>query len=284
VAECDYGTWSEECGCPEHHVPSCWPVPLVSCCDDLTITPQTPPERVAVIERSMRMAVELLHALSGRQFGLCPRTVRPCRDACQDTVDAVWVDGQLRPMLMGGQWYNDPCGTCKTDCSCTEICEVTLPGPVERIIRVRLDGAEVEPLDYRVDNHRKLVALNGLCWPTCQDMNASPLEGGSFEVTYLRGKPVPETARYMAGLVACELVVACTPSAGDCKLPDNVTSVVRQGVELDLSPLILGTGGRTGIPEVDLWLKTVNPTGTYTRSRVYSPDRKLPRRRTDCVI
>lgn len=283
MADCDYGTWSTECGCPEHHVSSCWPVPI-SCCPQLVIGTDTPPDQVAIIERSQRMAVNMLNALSGNQFGMCPRTVRPCRDRCAQTVSTVWLDGQLRPILDQGVWFNEPCGTCRTGCSCVALCEVTLPGPVERIIQVTVDGAVVPNTAYRVDNHRKLVRTDGGCWPVCQDMAALPTEPNTFEVQYLRGgKPVPEEGRFMAGMLACELVKACLPELGECALPGNVTQLAREGVTLEMEQLVLGMGGRTGIPEVDLWLSIVNPRNTRTRSRVYSPDAMPPRRRSDCA-
>jgi hypothetical protein len=285
MADCDYGTWSTECGCPEHHAPSCWPVPI-SCCPQLVIGPDTPEAQAEVIERSQRMAVGILNALSGNQFGLCPRTVRPCRDRCVsgNPLTTVWLDGQLLPVLDQGVWYNETCGICRTtDCSCTAVCEVTLRGPVERIISVTLDGAVLPNTSYRVDNHRKLVRTDGECWPVCQDMTLPPTEPNTFEVQYLRGLQVPEEGRFMAGLLACELVKACLPELGECGLPANVTQLAREGVTLDLAPFVLGMNGKTGIPEVDLWLSAVNPSDARTRSRVYSVDRMPPRRRTDCA-
>jgi hypothetical protein len=280
VLECP-GEWSNDCGCPDAHN-YCWPRPDTGCCEDLQITDDTPPERVLLIERMLRMAVEVLHGFSGRQFGMCPRTVRPCRDRCQESGGTL-----LDPYILDGEWFNNACQRCVTDCSCTEVSEVTLPGPVQRIVEVRIDGVVVDPADYRVDNKRKLVAQNGLQWPTCQDMSAPAGGPGTWTVTYLRGKPVPEMGLFVAGMLACELVKACTPGAeGACRLPSNVTSVVREGVALELDAFTIGGPdgrsefGRTGIPEVDMWLTLVNPRRTTTRSRVYNPDRRRPRRTT----
>jgi hypothetical protein len=281
VLECP-GEWSNDCGCPEAHN-YCWPRPSTECCTDLAIDDTTPPERVLLIERMLRYAVEVVHGFSGRQFGMCPRTYRPCRDRCQETAGG----RLLEPYILDGEWFNAPCQICVTDCSCTQICEVTLPGPVQRVLEVRIDGQVVDPADYRVDNKRKLVAQNGLCWPVCQDMTLPAGQVGTWTVTVLRGKPVPEMGLFVAGLLACELVKACTPAtAGECRLPANVKSVVREGVSLDLEPFVVGgtdgnpAFGRTGIPEVDLWLTMVNPNKTTTRSRAYSPDRRRPRRTT----
>jgi hypothetical protein len=281
--------WANECGCPESHN-YCWPEPLVNCCAALVITPETPPEQVLIIDQAKRIAVQILHAFSGRQFGLCRRSVRPCRDGCNDPgpVATAWVDGQLRPILDGGVWYNrDVCGTCApSGCGCAALCEVTLPGLVQEIIDVRLNGDIVDPTTYRVDNHRKLVRVGADCWPTCQDLRLPDTEDNTFSVTYLRGKPVPEGGRWASGLLACELIKACSPAAGECALPDNVTSVTREGLTLDLAPFIIGGAdgaiafGRTGVPEVDMWLVAVNPNKLRSRSRAYSPDRPNPRRST----
>jgi hypothetical protein len=64
----------------------------------------------------------------------------------------------------------------------------------------------------------------------------------------------------------------------DCALPRRVTSVSRQGVNytiLDQQDFIAEL--RTGIYEIDLFLKTNNPHGAKKRSRVFSPD--IPRAR-----
>jgi hypothetical protein len=278
--------WTNDCGCPDAHN-SCWPEPIVGCCPELQVDETTAPEQVAIIEQSKRIAVQLLHAYTGRQFGLCPRIVRPCRDACTQPVGTEWVEGQLRPTLYSGVWINDRCGKCgPTGCSCTTVSEVTLPGPVYAIVEITLDGVVLSPLDYRVDNRRKLVAQGTFTWPTCQDMTKPAGEVGTWTVEYQRGMPVPEAGRWAAGLLACELVKACDPAtAGECRIPENARSIVREGVTLDLEPFVLGgvdgSGfGKTGIPEVDMWIASVNPYKLKSRSRVYSPDRPAPRRTT----
>lgn len=279
------GSWVEDCGCG-FHAP-CWPRPDTSCCESLTITPETPQEQADRIERVLHIAVEILWAMSGRKFGLCPVTVRPCRDSCQPASSVNW-GGVLNPLLIEGRWYNgDPCGKCTTSCSCTELCEVTLPGPVNKILEVKIDGLVLGPGNYRVDNGRKLVATGEVCWPTCQDLSAPAGAEGTWTVTYLRGVPVPAAGRWAAGLLACQLMAACEPAtAGECQLPGNLQRIAREGIELDLAPLTIGGRdgvvefGRTGVPEVDLWLAAINPGRHRGRARVYSPDRPRPRTTT----
>lgn len=284
--------WTNLCGCPESHN-YCWPEPLVDCCPELLIDETTPPETAAIINQAKRVAVQVLHSFSGRQFGLCLRTVRPCRDDCRDngSVPVAWVDGQLRPTLEGGVWYNrGACGTCgPSGCGCSALCEVTLPGPVQEIVEVKLNGIVIDPSEYRVDNYSKLVHLttdNNACWPKCQDLSKPDSADNTFSVKYRVGKPVPEGGRWAAGKLACELAKACLPGTGDCLLPDNVKTISREGVTMELGPFIIGGAdgkiefGRTGVPEVDMWLMAVNPHKVRSRSRVYSPDRPRVREQT----
>lgn len=268
--------WVNDCGCVRSHN-YCWPRPDTSCCTALQLPDDADPEGepALALERILRISVSILHGLSGRQFGLCPVTVRPCRDTCTQAVPAgaAWVT----PDLVDGKWLNIACGSCAGSCSCSSVCELVLPGRVESIDEVMVDGAVVAPANYRVDNHRFLVAQGDYCWPTCQDMSAPAGSEGTWSVTYLRGRPVPAAGTWAAGLLACELVKACTPGmSGECALPANVKSVTREGVAIDFEQVrvaLEGNKGRTGIPEVDLWLQTVNPYGVTGRARAYSPDR-----------
>ncbi|MCA1841574.1 MAG: hypothetical protein LC792_00015 [Actinobacteria bacterium] len=228
----------------------------------------------------LHVSVETMWRLSGKQFGLCPVTVRPCRDKCADPIRTEWVRGQLRPVLDGGVWYNDPCQKCTNGCSCVELSEVTLPGPVESIVEITIDGQVLGAANYRVDDHRRLVAQGDLQWPTCQDLTVPLGQVGSFGVTYQRGLPVPAGGLWAAGLLACQLVMACSGSS-ECSLPANARQIAREGVTLDLAPVLVdGSGFRTGVPEADFWLNSVNPYRATGPSRVYSVDRPRPRTTT----
>jgi hypothetical protein len=188
------------------------------------------------------------------------------------------VRGQLQPLLENGKWYNEPCMKCTTGCSCVELCEVTLPGRVDSIVEITVDGIVLGPANYRVDDHRKLVATGELCWPTCQDLSKPLGQAGTFGVLYKVGMPVPEFGLYAAGLLACELIKACSVGGGPCALPANATRVVREGLTMDLTPVLIGSSGfRTGIPEADAWLQSVNPYKVTGPSAVYSPDKRRPR-------
>lgn len=123
-----------------------------SCCDALNNAEET------IAQKCIDSAAEILWALSGRQFGCCELTVRPCRtddcDPCGNGNGTPWV-----PVKEGGEWINVRCNTCKGGCSCSEICDLYLPGPVCEITEVMIDGRVLPPTAYRVDNGNKLTAL-----------------------------------------------------------------------------------------------------------------------------
>jgi hypothetical protein len=233
----------------------------------------------ALQDFAKRVAVELVWRLSGRRFGLCETTVRPCRRRCDQPRLPTWPPppgGGWWPVLTGGSWINAACGSCRPDCSCAELCEITLPGPVHSVAEVQVDGQVLDAGAYVVHDHRVLVRTDGGCWPDCQDLTAKPGEPGAFVVTYTQGVAVPPGGQYAAGVYACELVKSCT--GGNCRLPKRVQSLTREGVTLTfLDPLDFLDKGRTGIPEVDQWIAAVNPAALREPSRVYSPDLPPPR-------
>lgn len=288
VLEC-VNPWETECLCGAKHMP-CWPRPDTSCCDRLEPADPTP-EQTAQIERMLHVSTEIIWRLSGKQFGACPRTIRPCRQSCADRPTYGYWSGMLwTPVLDNGTWFNRKCDTCFSNasgCACSELCEVDLPGPVSEILQVKVDGGILDPSEYRVDNARKLVrtsvtvsATAPTCWPTCQDLAKADTEEGTFSVTYRPGQPVPQSALWAAGLLACELMKACDGDK-ECALPTNAQRIARQGVTVELTPVLVKPGAfATGIPEVDLWLQSVNPYKSAMRPAVYSPDRRMPRATT----
>jgi len=156
-----------------------------------------------------------------------------------------------------------------------------LDGPVQEIVEVTLGDLVVPPEAYRVDNHRELVRTDGVCWPRCPDLHAACGEDGAFCVTYTRGLPLDDAAMWAYSIYACELVKACTPGASGCRLPKRVQNVTREGVTMTfVDTMDYLDNGRTGLPEVDQWLAAVNPYGLRQRSRVLSPDHRVPRRTT----
>lgn len=246
----------------------------VSCCPKLDAAfGSADPDVVASAQSAVDYAAALLYGLSGRQFGVCPVTVRPCREGCGAAGGGPWT-----PTLIDGRWYNLSGSCAGDDCGCCSVCEIVLPGPVDSIVEVLIDGAVVPPTDYRVDNYRSLVRTAGECWPDCQDLTAAPTEPGTWQVTYMRGIPLDAAGQRAVGRFACELFLACVGDS-NCCLPARAKTVVRQGITMDLlDPMEFLTGGRTGIYEVDLWLSMVNPNSLPRSPAVLSPDMPQYRR------
>lgn len=257
----------------------CDPWPFVPCCDVEAF-------EEADVQRWTRVASQTLWALSGRRYGPCPVTVRPCRRACLESYaypvswQAGITSGPWVPYIgVDGQWRNASLCGCTSDCSCGELCEVYLPGPVYDVVSVQIDGQALPPGSYRVDAPGKLVRTDDGCWPSCQDMAAAPGEPGTFVVTYRWGLPLDEAAIAAVSELTCHLMKGCGGGSCGCKAtPRGATRFVRQGVELDFGdPTLIYKEGRTGLPFADLWLSAVNPYRLTSPSRVYSPDFKRPR-------
>lgn len=212
----------------------------------------------------------VLWALSGRRFGLCTRTVRPCPPARPDValVRAPTTGGAYSG-LTGSLWPG-PCGHTAPGCGCARGRGYTLPGPVNAVTEVVIDGAVLDPGEWRADGDT--IIRVAAPWPMAQDLTLEATEPGTWAVTYVRGIPVSDAGQYATGILAGEVLKAIRGNAG-CKLPPRAQSVSRQGVDVQLiDPDTFLQGGRTGIPAVDLWLVAVNPRRIASPPQVWSPD------------
>jgi hypothetical protein len=235
-------------------------------------------------QAAMEYGAFTIWAATGRRFGLCPQTIRPCGRYCGNSQNAGywWSEGTWMPYIFNGEWRNcwGGCGDCPGCCSCDPACQVWLPTPVYSVSEVTIDGDVVDPNTYRVDNGRWLVRTHNEseddCWPQCQNFNIN--EGtDTFYVTFLKGKPVPSVLLRAASELACEWAKACV--GAECRLPGRVTNVARQGVSISMVSLDeLLRNGLTGVTTVDQIIRSFNPYGLNARMRIDSPD--LPGHRT----
>ncbi|MEU9576313.1 hypothetical protein [Streptomyces chilikensis] len=254
----------------------CEPWPIRPCCD---IPEDMSEEDVAFWQMA---ASQLLFRLSGRRWGpSCPITIRPCGKSCIDGLitSGSWSAPHMVPYIdTGGAWRNwMGCG-CKSSCSCTQLCELRLIGPVHDVVEVLVDGEVLAPEAYRVDAPNVLVRVDGGCWDACQDLQAPPTEVGTAAVTYRVGLPLDEAAIAAVSALFCHLLTTCGSSCGCGVNRQGVTKLSRQGVTLDMDPAALLEGPLTGIGDVDRWIMSVNPYGLAAPARVASPDQRLPRR------
>lgn len=246
-----------------------------ACCDNWATAD------AALQQAATDWATMILWASTGRQYGQCPITVRPCGlgTPCGDgslNWSGWWpgVGGMgWVPYNFNGEWFN--CG-CPAACSCDPRCQILLPEPATGVSSVTIGGVTIDPSAYRVDNNRWLVRTDGECWPQCPDMNTDDSDT-VFEVAMLRGTPVPAPLLNAAGTLACEYLKAC---GGDrsCRLPSRVQELARNGVTVSFVDVdLLLDKGLTGINEVDMIIRALNPSSLPYRLRVRTPDVRPPR-------
>ena len=236
-----------------------WPV-------DETCLPTLPEESsdegyqsaAASLEAAQVLAVQVLWALSGRQYGVCPAIVRPCPQSYPPRYYG------RRPLPSSYEIFSwADYGWALTGCGCGGRCTVTgpgmvhLPGPVAEIVAVTINGVEIDPTEYAVEGDVLYRIGSSSAWPS-QDMSRPATEPGTWQVEYLRGIEPPAGAAKLVSLLTTEFYNACT--GGRCRLPRTVTEVTRQGVTHRIAnPNDIYATGKTGIPEIDLWLAAVNP-------------------------
>lgn len=139
--------------------------------------------------------------------------------------------------------------------------------PVTKIHTIRTrDGKILDPSSYYLVDHSTIQAAAGVPWTPC-----------NIEVTYSYGSEVPVAGKMAARTLAIEFAKLWAGD-DDCILPQRVTSIARQGVTytlLDSQDFIAEL--RTGVYAIDLFLKSANPDGARSKTRVFSPD--VPRAR-----
>lgn len=247
-----------------------WADPADACapCDDYEFDP-------ALLIDGITVASGVLYNLTRQRWaGICTQTIRPTTCGC----------GAYR----GRWWTGTGCG-----CGCGGVSELILPGyPVVDVLDVTIDGETIDPARYRIDDRSRLVYMpdpddtsDRRAWPCCQRLSRPAGEEGTWSVTYEYGQEPPLGGVKAAASLGCQLAIAClpadSPAGKQCRLPKRVTSITRQGVTLAIiDPLSLFKDGLTGLPEVDLWVASVNLGDQRRRGRAYVPGRHRPRRTT----
>lgn len=226
-------------------------------------------------EEAIQVASNLLWAMSGRKY--TGETVVTERYTCTLRNNRMGPSVKTNsPVLFGGDVYNIPTG------DFDEYSELTADGispesriklrgrPVTEIISMRnRHGKIMDPSSYYLVDHSTIHVRAGTPWTPC-----------NTEITYKYGIPVPTAGKMAARKLAIEFARLWS---GDemCELPQRVTSVSRQGVSytiLDNQEFIQEL--RTGLYEIDLFLKTVNPDNARRKSKVFSPDQPRARKYT----
>lgn len=202
-----------------------------ACADPLD--PPVPAVYGWTTDEIIRVASRILFLRTCRRYpGVCDVSLRPC----------------------------DPCRECGSCCECRyTFVPLAGPYPVVGVTEVKIDGVVIPNTSYRLDEYSRLVRTDGETWPRNQSMDNDPDDAGpggerTFIIRYTVGRDVPDDLQYAATLLACELKRAC--GGQTCRLPDRVTSVVRDGVSFDLiDPAEIAQGSSFGVPQIDAILK-----------------------------
>jgi len=224
-------------------------------------------------EEAAQVASHLLWAMSGRKYtGVTTVTERYTCTLRNNRMGP--SDRTNSPVLFGGDVYNIPSG------DYDEYSELVADGlspdsrirlrgrPVTKIHALRSKtGTILDSSTYYLVDKSVLHIRAGTPWTPC-----------NVEITYSYGLPVPVAGKMAARKLAMEFARLW---AGDemCELPQRVTSVSRQGVSytiLDNQEFIDEL--RTGLYEIDLFLKVVNPDNARRKAKVFSVDTPRARR------
>ena len=226
-------------------------------------------------EEAARVASYMLWAMSGRKF--TGETTVTERYTCTLRNNRMGPSSKTNsPVLFGGDVYNIPSG------DYDEYSELTADGmspdsrirlrgrPITKVHAIRnRTGQILDPGQYYLVDHSTIHIKAGTAWTPC-----------NTEITYSYGTPVPIAGKMAARKLAIEFARLWSGDEG-CELPQRVTSVSRQGVSytiLDNQEFIDEL--RTGLYEIDLFLKVTNPDNSRRRSKVFSPDQPRARRYT----
>lgn len=145
---------------------------------------------------------------------------------------------------------------------------------VVSLVRVLWDGTE-QPVVYRTVGNAVLVhdPHHPYEVPLWRTNWASTHREHVYRLTYQFGSTVTPTARVMLLHYAAQFFLFLTGDTDDCQLPENVTSIDREGLGLQLAtPQDFLDRGRTGIAKIDTWLSQINAKRAFRPSAVYTPD------------
>lgn len=223
------------------------------------------PER----EYAVDAAVAVLWALTGRVYGLRAVEARPCPPSTVGAPGGAIPLAPSRgwePVLHSGVVRN--VSTVAVDCG--KGSGILLPGPVASLIGWAVDGEEMNIAGLQLNGNTVLRTAGG-GWPR-QDLTLPSTEPGTFAIRYLQGAEPPAGAEYVVGVLAAEFYAAAT-GEGKCRLPRRTSQVQRQGVTVSVAdPEEVINAGLTGIAEIDMWIRALNPYRLAQPTTVWSPD------------
>ena len=161
------------------------------------------------------------YSVGGMSCHLCGHAARPVRSCSPASSPHINLDGQ---------WVN-ACG-CQTDCSCTAVSEIILPGSSA--------SSETSPSTEWSSPRLPTVSTTTPGWcgrtgtsgPPVKTWDSRPERSGRSPSNFSPPRPLMRGA-YVGGILACEYAKACS---GDrkCKLPSGVTEITRRGITMSI--------------------------------------------------
>lgn len=253
----------------------------------------------------IQLASLVLWANTGRRYGLCLRTVRPCFPIGHQY-------GFRSELARGADWFqrfSDLDDLLSTEygastalagwpstwtCSCS-LPVLQLPGPIAAIQSVVVDGVVLPQNAFRIKTgghmaRRVVIRADGESWPCQNDLMADPTvvpatAGGvpAWQVTFWQGRAIQQLQKDITGILALELArFKCRSPRCDEAMNQQLSRVARRGVTKDYDVKMTKdekTGQvRTGIRPVDDWVNAVNPSGLRRPPKMVRADDSERRR------
>lgn len=239
--------------------------------------PSGVPEEAVV--QAIEAASDVLYQLGGRRWpGVCDATVQiyelfPWVLPLPEGGQVGWRD----PAYWGSGSYWAPYGMAAGFFWREQGKILTLPGPILDIRAIRLSGVLLDPSAYRIVDWSEVVRTDGGVWPMRGFISdVVP----AIEIDYSFGQAPPQVGRMAAASLARELVLAFV---GDdtCRLDRRVKAIIREGITEQMGLGLPGISeslrdGNTGIPEVDLFVHTHNPSHLKRSARLLGMGRRYP--------
>jgi hypothetical protein len=197
-----------------------------------------------------------------------------------DPVDAAEIAQRIMYELLGRRWVWPAVTTTETVEIGPRQQVIVLHGrPVVDVESVTLEGS-TDPLAYTVENKHRIrltrAAMAGDYWPTGRLLGYCP-GPRRIAIRYTYGSPAPAEVQLAIDVLAEEFQKVIDGDIGECRLPDRVTSISREGMNMTLlDPQDFLDQGRTGIEEVDQALSRFNPTHARRPARVYGRANRPP--------
>jgi hypothetical protein len=184
---------------------------------------------------AIQYASEILFRLSGRQWpGVCERTLYPCSGnncGCGANTwswlrasDWNWVYAGFPsvPYRFADGWVN-VWGTCRGGCN---IDCFSLPGIVNEVTQIVIDGEVLDPSAYKVEAYRKVCRMDNLNWPCSNNLGGKhcvntgevvtvdiTADGGTWDLIVL-DVPMPGSLTLGATDSAAAVQAACDATWG----------------------------------------------------------------------